>query len=148
MAGVEGDTAANGDYQIVVTDATHFTLNGSSGNGNYVAGTGTVGGGGMAYYDAHTLSGRALGNWCTQDDDPSAASYGDANYLRGLVYAHMHAIAQAVKSAYANTKFEWLLPMDVNHPSVYWNQGYPYPQGGRKQLRQYSGAVHGAEWRH
>jgi len=36
-----------------------------------------------------------------------------------------------VKSAYPGAKFEWLLPMDVNNPAVYWNQGYPYPQGGR-----------------
>ena len=98
---------------------------------HYVAATGTVSGGGMAYYDAYTLSGRALGGWYTQDDDPSAGSYGDANYLRGLLYAHMHAIVAAVKAAHAGAKFEWLLPMDVNAPSVYWNRGYPYPQGGR-----------------
>jgi len=48
-----------------------------------------------------------------------------------LVYSHVHAIVQAVKSAYPGAKFEWLLPMDVNNPAVYWNQGYPYPQGGR-----------------
>jgi hypothetical protein len=128
--GVKGNAAANGDFSIAVTDSTHFTLTGSSGNGTY-SGGGTVSGGGMAYYDAHTLSGRTLGNWYTQDDDPSAGSYGDANYLRGLVYAHMHAIAQAVKTAYSAAKFEWLLPTDVNNPSVYWNAGYPYPQGGR-----------------
>jgi hypothetical protein len=131
VAGVEGDTAANGEWTITKTADDHFTLNGSSGNGNYVPHTGTVCGGGMAYYDAYTLSGRTLGNWYTQDDDPSTGSHGDANYLRGLVYAHMHVIAQAVKSSYPNAKFEWLLPLDVNNPSVYWNQGYPYPQGGR-----------------
>jgi hypothetical protein len=43
----------------------------------------------------------------------------------------MHAIAQAVKTAYPGAKFEWLLPLDTNNPTVYWNAGYPYPQGGR-----------------
>jgi hypothetical protein len=38
----QGNTAANGDQTITVTDATHFTLNGSSGNGNYVGGIGGV----------------------------------------------------------------------------------------------------------
>ena len=43
----------------------------------------------------------------------------------------MHSIAQAVKAAYSGAKFEWLLPLDTNNPTVYWNAGYPYPQGGR-----------------
>jgi hypothetical protein len=43
----------------------------------------------------------------------------------------MHAIAQAVKGTYSGAKFEWLLPMDTNNQVVYWNAGYPYPQGGR-----------------
>ncbi len=54
LAGIQGNTAANGDQTITVTDTTHFTLNGTSGNGNYVGGTGTCSGGGMAYYDAYT----------------------------------------------------------------------------------------------
>jgi hypothetical protein len=54
LAGIQGNTAANGDQTINVTDTTHFTLNGSSGNGNCVGGTGTCSGGGMAYYDAYT----------------------------------------------------------------------------------------------
>src|SRR5579864_6006533 len=56
LAGIRGNTAANGGWPINVTDATHFTLTGSSGNGNYVAGTGTCSGGGMAYYDAYARS--------------------------------------------------------------------------------------------
>ena len=135
--GVQGNTAANGDFTATVTDSTHFTLGGSSGNGTYVGGSGTVSGGGMAYYDAYTAAaaltalGRALANFYTQDDNPSVNSYADANFLRGLVYTHMHSIAQAVKTAYSGAKFEWLLPMDVNNPTCYWNAGYPYPQGGR-----------------
>lgn len=131
IAGVEGNTAANGDWIITVVDSTHFTLDGSSGNGNYVSSTGTVSGGGMAYYDANTAAGRSLGNWYTQDDNPSSGSFGDANYLRGLLYTHMHSMAQSIKAAYSSAKVEWLLPMDVNNPVVYWNQGYPFPQGGR-----------------
>jgi hypothetical protein len=83
----------------------------------------------MAYYEAYTLSGRTLGNWYTQDDDLSVGNYGDADYLRGLVYTHVHAIVQAVKSADPGAKFEWLLPMDVNNSVLYWNQGYPYARG-------------------
>ena len=45
--------------------------------------------------------------------------------------AVMHAVAQAVKAAYSGAKVEWLLPFDTNNPTVYWNAGYPYPQGGR-----------------
>lgn len=37
IAGVPGNTAANGDWQITVVDSTRFTLNSSSGNGNFVA---------------------------------------------------------------------------------------------------------------
>jgi hypothetical protein len=136
-AGVQGNTAANGDFTVTVTDPTHFALVGSSGNGAYVPGTGTVSGGGMAYYDAYTASAaaaalsRALASFYTQDDNPNVNSYADANFLQGLVYAHMHAIAQAVKAAYSGAKVEWLLPLDTNAPTVYWNAGYPYPQGGR-----------------
>jgi hypothetical protein len=96
-----------------------------------------VSGGGMAYYDAYTAVaavaalGRALASFWTQDDDPSINSHADANFLRNQVYTHMHAIAQAVKAVYAGAKVEWLLPLDTNNPIVYWNAGYPYPQGGR-----------------
>ena len=136
VAAVGGTTAANGTFPIVVTDATHFSETGSSGNAAYIAG-GTVSGGGMAYYDPYTAAaaltalGRPLANFWTQDDDPSVNSHADANFLRTQVYTHMHAIAQAVKAAYAGAKIEWLLPLDTNNPTVYWNAGYPYPQGGR-----------------
>ncbi len=91
----------------------------------------------MAYYDAYTAAqatsslGRALATFTCQDSDPSINSYANANLLRTLAYNHAHAIVQAVKTAYSSAKFEWLLPMDVNQQGVYWNPGYPYPQGGR-----------------
>ena len=87
LAGVQGNTAANGDQTITVTDTTHFTLNGSSGNGNYVGGTGTCSGGGMAYYDAYTAQaalaalGRSLAAFYTQDDDPTINGSADTNFL-------------------------------------------------------------------
>ena len=136
LAAVQGTTAANGTWPITVTDSTHFTETGSSGNAGY-AGGGTVSGGGMAYYDAYTAAaavtalGHALASFWTQDDDPAVNSHADANFLRGQIYTHMHSIAQAVKAAYSGAKFEWLLPLDTNNPTVYWNAGYPYPQGGR-----------------
>jgi hypothetical protein len=136
VAAVQGATAANGTWPITVTDSTHFTETGSTGNAAYVAG-GSVSGGGMAYYDAYTAAaaltalGRALASFWTQDDNPNVNSFADASFLRGQVYNHMHAIALAVKAAYAGAKIEWLLPLDTNNPTVYWNAGYPYPQGGR-----------------
>lgn len=136
VAAVLGTTSANGTWPVVVVDPTHFTETGSSGNAAYASG-GTVSGGGMAYYDAYTVAaasvalGRALASFWTQDDDPSVNGHADANFLRTCLYTYAHAIVQAVKAAYPSAKFEWLLPMDVNSPSVYWNTGYPYPQGGR-----------------
>jgi hypothetical protein len=38
ISNAAGNTAANGSWSVTVTDATHFTLNGSSGNGNYSGG--------------------------------------------------------------------------------------------------------------
>jgi hypothetical protein len=37
IAGVKGTTAANGTWKITVVDATHFSLNGSTGNNNYTS---------------------------------------------------------------------------------------------------------------
>lgn len=42
VAGVLGNTAANGDFVITKVDATHFSLNGSAGNGAYTGGPGTA----------------------------------------------------------------------------------------------------------
>lgn len=38
IVGVEGNTAANGTFTITVVDATHFTLDGSTGNATYTSG--------------------------------------------------------------------------------------------------------------
>jgi hypothetical protein len=38
ISGVQGNTAANGQFVVTVTDADHFTLNNSSGNGAYTGG--------------------------------------------------------------------------------------------------------------
>jgi hypothetical protein len=38
ISGVSGNSAANGDWTVTVADSTHFTLNGSAGNGIYVSG--------------------------------------------------------------------------------------------------------------
>lgn len=136
VAGVEGNTAANGTWPFVYVDSTHGTLTGSSGNGNYVAGTGTVSGGGMAYYDAYTAAqavialGRALADFWTQDDDPTAHPT-DVAFLSGLLVTHVNAIAAAVLATYAGAKFELLLPLDVDHPVCYYTPDLPFPQGGR-----------------
>ncbi len=41
IAGVQGNTAANGTWTITTIDATHFSLNNSLGNGTYTTGSGT-----------------------------------------------------------------------------------------------------------
>jgi hypothetical protein len=127
-AGIRGNTAANGTWPIVVTDSTHFTLTGSSGNGNYVSGTGTASGGGMALYDAWAAGAHSLASYYTQDD---VLSGGDATWLTGAVKTHIDAIRAAVLAAQSGAKFELLYPCDVNHATVYWTNAYPYPQGGR-----------------
>jgi hypothetical protein len=38
VSGVSGNTAANGTFAITKVDADHFSLNGSTGNGNYTSG--------------------------------------------------------------------------------------------------------------
>jgi hypothetical protein len=38
IAGVGGNTAANGDFQVTAIDANTFSLNGSTGNGAYTSG--------------------------------------------------------------------------------------------------------------
>jgi hypothetical protein len=54
IIGVKGNAAANGDWSITVTDADHFTLDGSAGNGAYAGG----GAGYLTGYDyPDTLSG-------------------------------------------------------------------------------------------
>ena len=45
VAGVEGNTAANGTWQCTVTGAASLTLDGSTGNAAYTAGTGAATGG-------------------------------------------------------------------------------------------------------
>jgi hypothetical protein len=77
LAGIQGNTAANGDQTITVTDTTHFTLNGSSGKWQLrgwhrnmqrrrdgllrrLHGAGR-----------ETALGRSLAAFYTQDDDPT-----------------------------------------------------------------------------
>jgi hypothetical protein len=137
LAGIQGNTAANGSQTITVTDATHFTLNGSSGNGNYVGATGTCSGGGMAYYDAYTAQaaqttlGRSLASFYTQDDDPTVNGSADANFLADLIKSHIDSIRTTVLAAYSSAKFELLWPYDVNFATCYYTPDVPYPQGGR-----------------
>ena len=42
ISGVAGNTATNGDWQIIVTSATEFTLTGSTGNGTFSGSAGIV----------------------------------------------------------------------------------------------------------
>ncbi len=137
VSGVQGMTAANGTWTITVTDETHFTLDGSSANGGWVSGTGTISGGSMGYYDPITQSaaqnalGRPLFKFTCQDDDPAVNGGADTNFLAAQLKAHVDAIRTSVLAAYPNAKFELLYPNDVNNPVCYVNANTPYPQGGR-----------------
>ncbi len=137
VSGVQGMTSANATWTITVTDSTHFTLNGSSANGAWVTGTGTVSGGSMGYYDTVTQTaaqkalGRPLFKFTCQDDDPSVNGGADANFLVAQLKVHVDAIRQTVLAAYPKAKFELLYPNDVNNPVCYVNAQNPYPQGGR-----------------
>ncbi len=134
ISGVQGNTAANGRFTITVTDSTHFTLNGTSGNGNYTGG-GTVLGGGMGYYDDETMAaatdalpdGRALHTFWTPNDDPTVNDSQDAVFLRNRLRDHVAALIADIRSVYPNTQCEVLWPYDVNYPSP---APASYPQEG------------------
>lgn len=135
IVGVRGTTSANSTFQITVTGANTFTLDSSAGNAAYVSG-GTVYGGSMALYDADQASaaasalGRPLVKFYTQDDDPTVNPT-DVAFLWGRVKDQCDGIKTAVTGVVPGAKFEWLYPLDVNHPSLYWNYTYPFAQGGR-----------------
>jgi hypothetical protein len=137
VSGVQGMTSANGTWTITVSDDTHFTLNGSSANGDWVIGSGTVSGGSMGFYDpvtaaaANAALGRPLYKFTCQDDDPTVNDGADANFLAARLKAHVDATRTAVLAAYPNAKFEILYPNDVNHSVCYVKAHNPYPQGGR-----------------
>jgi len=137
VSGVQGMTSANGTWAVTVTDDTHFTLDGSSANGDWVIGSGTVSGGSMGFYDPVTAAaaiaalGRPLYKFTCQDDDPTVNGGADTNFLAGRLKAHVDAIRTAVLSAYPDAKFELLYPNDVNNSVCYVNAHNPYPQGGR-----------------
>ena len=137
ISGAQGMTSANGTWPITVTDNTHFTLNGSSANGAWIAGSGTVSGGSMGYYDpvttaaANSALGRPLYSFTCQDDDPSVNGGADVAFLAEQLQAHVNAIRQAVLASCPGAKFEILYPNDVNNPVCNVSASNPYPQGGR-----------------
>ncbi len=132
-----GTRLTDGTKVITVVDSTHFTVNSSTWPGGSPAASGTVSGGGMAFYDANQVAaasaslGRALASFYTQDDDPTINSSADANFLAGRITTHVNAMIAAVLAAFAGAKFEVLWPYDVNYSSVYATPDLPYPQGGR-----------------
>lgn len=132
-----GTGMADGTRTVTVVDATHFTVDGSAWPGGSPAAQGTVSGGGMALYDANqaaaatTALGRALAPFDTQDDDPTINAGADAVFLSGRIWAHGNAIVTAVQSSYPCANFELLYPLDRNHPTCYYTDDLPNPQGGR-----------------
>jgi hypothetical protein len=136
ISGVQGCTAANGTWTVTKTDDTHFTIP-MPANAAWVAGTGQVRGGSMAYYDAATAAaaqtalGRSLYTFTCQDDDPSVNNGADVQFLAGQLKTHADAIRTAVLAQYPNAKFELLYPNDVNNPVCYAGANSVAPQGGR-----------------
>ncbi|MBV8867158.1 MAG: hypothetical protein JO210_17310, partial [Acidobacteriaceae bacterium] len=136
ISGVEGMTSTNGTWTVTVTDATHFTLNGSIPNGAWISGSGRVWYKSMAYYDPVTgeaaiaALGRPLYRFIDQDDDPTVNGSADANFLAAQLKAHVDGIRTAVLTAYPNAQFELLYPNDVNNPVCYRPANLP-AQGGR-----------------
>ena len=122
ITGVKGNTAANGTWTITVTDATHFTLDGSSGSGDYTSG-GAIFGGGMGFYDDETMAaamtvlGRPLHVFNRRDEDPGVNGGADALFLRNRLRDHVAELVADIRSAYPAVKCEVLWPYDVNYPT-------------------------------
>jgi len=139
---IAGTSVLDGTRTVTphATDPKKFTVGGEVNPGPWT-GTGQVRGGSMAYYDADTQAaamsqlGRPLARFTCQDDDPEVNGGQDANFLAQRLKSHMDAIRQHVLASYPNAKFEWLFPYDVNHPSCYYTNALPYPQGGRMNAR-------------
>lgn len=146
VAGVRGNTAANGTWIVANKTSTTFELVGSSGNGAFVgapdaARIPTARGKGMGYYDDETKAaalvslGRALHIFNTQDDLDYATWSADITFLAGQLKAHIDAIRSHVLATYSGAKFELLFPFDVNYNSCYHTLDMPYPQGGQINSR-------------
>ena len=75
----------------------------------------------MAYYDDATQAaatsalGRALQLFTTPNDDPTVNGSADATFLRNRLRDHVYSLVGTVRAAYANARFEVLLPLDVNY---------------------------------
>ena len=136
VTGVNGCSSANGTWPIAVIDATTFSIPPEA-NGTWTAGTGYIGGGTMAYYDAVTATaaqaalGRPLYKFTCQDDDPAINLGADAGFLASRLKAHIDSITAAVLAQFPNAKFEILYPNDVNNPLCLIGPSVPYPQGGK-----------------
>jgi hypothetical protein len=133
---VQGCTAANGTWSITVIDDLTFSIPVAA-NGAWVAGTGQVNGGSMAYYDpvtkaaAQSALGRPLYQFTCQNDDPTVNGGADTAFLAGRLKAHVDAIRTSVLAQYPSAKFEVLYPNDVNNPVCLLGFGSLGPQGGR-----------------
>lgn len=136
-AGYRGCTAANGHHTVTVVNAYQVALNGTVGNGAWASGSGQSRTGGMGFYDAETTAaastalGRSLASFYTQEDDPAVNSGADVAFLQGRLKDHIDAIRAEVLATYSGAKFELLFPYDVLHPTCYYTDALPYPQGGR-----------------
>jgi hypothetical protein len=142
IAGVRGNTAANGTWVVANKTSTTFELQGSVGNGAYVAAPdsfriASARGKGMAFYDDYTTAaastalGRALHTFYTQDDSDVASHSADTAFLANQLKLHIDAIITYVKATYPGANFELLFPYDVNNATMYSTLDVPYPQGGR-----------------
>lgn len=78
---------------------------------------------GMAFYDAETSAaaavalGRPLHVFATPNDDPSA-NLADSQFIAGRLSTYVQNIVNFLRAAHPTILVEWLLPMDVNFPTV------------------------------
>jgi hypothetical protein len=146
VAGVRGNLAANGTWKVANRTGSTFELEGSVGNGAFVAAPDavripTARGKSMGYYDddtkaaAVTSLGRALHVFNTQDDADFASHSTDTDFLAARLKAHIDTIMAFVKATYSGAKFELLFADDVNGGQMYSSLDMPWPQGGRINAR-------------
>ena len=108
-SGYEGCTAANGTWTVTIVNQNQVALNGSSGNGQWVNGSGVskkAGGGGMAFYDEETKSaaqaalGRPLHVFGRPTDDPAINGGADAFFLRDRLRDYVAALVASIRADY------------------------------------------------
>lgn len=92
ISGVLGNTAANGTFTVTYVDATHFSLNGTTGSGAYTSG-------GMAQCNTMLSDLQSWNSWLLDTSSSGAMA------ASGGVVVGVHDVGNAVMSAPGSGKF-------------------------------------------